>query len=150
MTQMPTSSYSEKSFSDRVIDGLFGGLMAGLVMILAMVVASLAFKQDPAVMLASFSIGQVATPVNGMLVHLGVSGVYGAIFSIVMRLLPRPVRRMTPGWLAGLLYGAFLLSVAIGLLLPGLQSPLANTPVGVLIAGHLFYGLALGWRVNFR
>jgi hypothetical protein len=149
MTQIPTSSISEKSFSDRVIDGLFGGLMAGLAMILVMVLTSLVFKQDPALMLASFSVGEVATPLNGMLVHLGVSGVYGAIFSILMSILPRAVRRMAPGWFAGLLYGALLLSIAIGLLLPGLQSPLADTPAGVLTAGHLIYGLVLGWRVKF-
>lgn len=150
MTQLQTSSFSEKSMSDRVIDGLFAGLLAGLIMILVMLVIALASGQDPLAMLGSFSIGQEGAPLNGLLVHLGVSGVYGAIFSILMSLIPVAWRRLLPGWIAGLVYGAVLLGLAIGLLLPGLNSPLANAPTGILVIGHIIYGLTLGWRVDPR
>jgi hypothetical protein len=150
MAQIQSTSFSEKSFSDHVIDGLFAGLLAGLVMILAMFAGAAIYGQDPIALLAGFSIGQNSSPVNGLLVHLGVSGVYGAVFGILLSFLPAAWRKFLPGWVTGLVYGAILLSLAIGLLLPGLRSPLANAPIGILIAGHILYGLTLGWRVNPR
>jgi hypothetical protein len=150
MAEIQTSKFSEKAFSDRVIDGLFAGLLAGIVMILVMIVGVAVSNQDPMAMLANFSVGQVSSPLNGLLVHLGVSGVYGTIFSILMSLLPGTLRRVLPAWFTGLIFGGILLSIALGILLPGLRSPLANTPAVILITGHLVYGLALGWRVNPR
>lgn len=148
MAQIQSSAYAEKSFSDRVIDGLFSGLISGVVMILSMIIGILLYNQDPAGFLANFSFGETPSPLNGLLVHLGVSGVYGAAYSIAISLLPGSLRRMIPGWLKGLVFGGVLLSIALGMLLPGLDSHLADAPLAVLVAGHVMYGLILGWRVG--
>ena len=78
--------------------------------------------------------------------HLAVSGIYGAIFGLLTYLMPRRLFVRTPGWLAGLIYSAVLLLVALGILLPGLISPLAELPTLSLALGHVAYGLVLGWR----
>ena len=67
MAQIQSSAYAEKSFSDRVIDGLFSGLISGVVMILSMIIGILLYNQDPAGFLANFSFGETPSPLNGLL-----------------------------------------------------------------------------------
>ena len=150
MTQSHTASFSEKSFSDKLIDGLFGGLLAGIAMALAMMFAALVFGEDAVSILGRFSTSQLTTPLNGLIGHLAVSGTYGAIYGSLLGVLPGALRRLIPGWLAGLVYAALLLGLALGFVLPGLRSPLAEVPRVVLASGHLVYGLILGWRVSTR
>ena len=135
-----------QSASDAVIDGLIAGLFAGVVMILVIVLTALPAGLSPAEVLASFSAGQGATPAAGGLMHLAVSGIYGAFFGLLVYILPQRLFVRIPGWLAGLVYALGLLLLALGVLLPGLASALADLPALPLALGHVAYGLVLGWR----
>ena len=53
-------------------------------------------------------------PLLGLLLHLGVSAVYGIVFGLVQPLIPQRL----PGWLAGLGYGVLLFALAELVLLP--------------------------------
>jgi hypothetical protein len=133
--------------SDAAIDGLFAGLIAGIFMILVIILGGLLAGEPPAEVLGRFSTGQAATPLAGGLLHLAVSGIYGVVFSLLVHWMPLGLRKRLPGWLVGLVYGALLLGLAVGVLLPGLRSPLAELPLWVLALGHGAYGLVLGLRI---
>jgi len=137
-----------RSASDAAVDGLIAGLAAGSAMILLMVTAGFAARLSPFQILTSFGAGQAATPLGGMLVHLSVSAIYGALFGLLLYFIPTPLVRRVPVWLIGLLYAAVLLFFALGLILPEFSSPLANLPVWLLSFGHAAYGLVLGWRLS--
>ena len=83
--------------------------------------------------------GQEA-PLQGLLLHLGVSAVYGAIFGLLQPLVPRRL----PGWVAGLAYGLVLFGLAHYVLLPRAQVGMAELPTSALLLGHIVYGLVLG------
>jgi hypothetical protein len=135
-----------KDTADAAIDGLFGGMLAGLLMGLVIILAGILAGESPADLLGRFATGQTATPLAGSFVHLAVSSVYGVIFSLIVKVLPKRWLSVSPGWLVGLAYGALLLALAEGVLLPGLRSPLGELPWWVLAAGHAVYGLVLGVR----
>lgn len=139
-----------QSASDAVIDGLMAGILAGVGMLGVIILAGLLAGISPADVLAKFGAGQTATPLTGVLVHLAVSGIYGAAFGMLINLLPVRLLGRVPGWLTGLVYGVILLFIGLGFLLPGLASPLAELPWWILGLGHGVYGLALGWRVIAR
>lgn len=136
-----------RSASDAAIDGLIAGMFAGIVMILVIILGGLTVRLPPLMVLTSFGAGQATTPAGGALVHLSVSGIYGAFFGLLAYWLPQHLYKRLPGWLAGLVYAAGLLLMALGFILPGFTSPLANLPVWLLALGHGAYGLVLGWRV---
>ena len=136
--------------SDAAIDGLFAGLAAGLLMGIVVILGGLLVGESPAAVLERFSTGHTTTPLSGGLMHLAVSVVYGIVFGLLAHALPSRVLRRLPGWLAGLLYGLLLLAVAVGALLPGLNSPLLEIPLWILALGHAVYGLVLGWRAYER
>ena len=128
MTNIDGMLKREIKASDAVVDGLFRGVLAGLGM---------------GVYLA---IGQ---PLVGLLAHLAVSGIYGALFGLLSLLVLR--RAGLPGWTPlalGGVYGLLLFAVAWFALLPGVDSPLLGIPPLHFGLGHLLYGLALGWLVR--
>jgi hypothetical protein len=135
------------SASDAAIDGLFGGLIAGAAMILVIILGGLLAGESPVAVLERFSTGQATTPLAGGLLHLAVSGIYGTLFTLLIHWMPLGFRKRLPGWSVGLGYGLVLLGVAVGILLPGLRSPLASLPLWVLALGHGVYGLVLGLRI---
>jgi len=134
-----------KDAGDAAIDGLFAGMLAGLLMELTIILAGLLAGETLTAVLERFATGQTVNPLAGSLAHLAVSSVYGVIFSLLIHELPRRWVGFWPGWLAGLLYGALLLLLAVSVLLPGLQSPLVELPWWVLAAGNAVYGLVLGF-----
>jgi hypothetical protein len=100
--------------------------------------------QTPARLLERFVPGQGGTWLTGGLLHLGVSGVYGIGYGMLIFWLPRGWRGRLPGWLLGLAYGAALLLVAELVLLPGSGSALRQIPLAHFALAHGVYGLALG------
>lgn len=147
MNETKPTFIRKASASDAVIDGLFAGLVAGVLMILVIILGGLLSGESPVSVLERFSTGQTASPLAGGLLHLAVSGIYGGLFSLLVYWMPAGLRGRLPDWLAGLLYGFFLLGLATVVLLPGLRSPLVGLPFWVLAAGHIVYGLVVGLRI---
>jgi uncharacterized BrkB/YihY/UPF0761 family membrane protein len=143
---MDTSYYEEKdrTLADRAIDGLFGGLLGGAVMVGVMVIAGMVIGENALHILERFGVGQATTPAAGAMNHLAVSAVYGVGFSLLTILLPRRTQQKIPAWLAGLIYGALLMLLAVNVILPGARSALAELPLWVIGVGHAVYGIVLG------
>jgi len=82
-----------------------------------------------------------ASPVVGALMHLAVSGVYGAVFGILFN----TIRRFNlPAWLSGLAFGLGLFALAVMIILPSSRSALAGIPVVHFAIAHVIYGLVIG------
>jgi hypothetical protein len=129
---------------DAAVDGLLAGGGAGLLMAAYLIVAGLAMGETAAVVLGRFDPAQGGAPVVGALAHLAMSGVYGVIFGLGTRIVPRRWRGRVPGWLAGPVFGLTLFGVAAAILLPSTGSPLGEIPAVHLAVAHVLYGLALG------
>lgn len=140
MKQM-TASHS--TIGDAAVDGLLGGVVAGGAMAAYLVVVNLIAGEGIAV-LARFD-PDGASPFLGTLLHLAVSGVYGAMFGIAWKY----VRRLNvPAVFVGLGYGIALSILAESVLLPSRRSPLAEISLIHFGLAHIIYGLVLGWRIR--
>jgi hypothetical protein len=146
MVNSKNISLKYDSLADRAIDGLFSGLLAGLLMGVVMVLGGLGVGENPGVLLQRFGAGQNPAPLQGAMIHLAVSGVYGVGFSLLYSAIPHRMRSLLLAGLTGLGYGMLLMILAVNVILPGLQSALGELPVWLLATGHAFYGLILGWR----
>lgn len=135
----------EKRFGDRAVDGLLAGVAAGLVMALVLAVAGLLRGEAVATLFHRFAPSEEASALSGFLAHVAVSAIYGLIFALLRRAMPRSWRVGTTSVVAGMAYGVVLLALAQLVLLPGSGSSLLALPPLVLAAGHVVYGLALGW-----
>jgi len=146
MTDSKRVSQVERTIGDSAVDGLLAGVGAGFIMAVYLGVVGLVQGQPLGAMLGRFDPGPTASPLTGVLVHLAVSGVYGAIYGTGRRLTAGwPVLRSVPGWLLGAVYGAVLLAVAWGVILPGAASAaLADVSLAHMAVAHLLYGLTLG------
>jgi hypothetical protein len=133
------------SAGDAAVAGLLRGLAAGLAMAAVFVVAGLLRGQGPAGTLAAFTLsGQpvAANALTGLLGHLAVAGVYGLVWGVAWRAIGR--RTAIPAWLGGLVYGLLLWGVA-QVLVRSIGASLALVAPWALLAGHLVYGLILGF-----
>jgi uncharacterized membrane protein YagU involved in acid resistance len=141
-----TMAPAQKITSDAVIDGLFGGLLAGGGMLVFLIAAGL-WGGSPAMQtLSHFGIpGQSISPLASLLLHLGVSSVYGILFGLLINILPRKYRGALPGWLWGIFFGLLIWLLAELVLLPGSGSALLEIPRGLFAGSHVVYGLILGW-----
>ncbi|MFO7663912.1 MAG: hypothetical protein R6X18_15150 [Chloroflexota bacterium] len=138
-----------KSIGDIAVDGLLAGMGAGVVMGIFLVIIGWITGTGPGEMLSRFDPANNGAPVMGGLLHLAISGIYGAAFAIAWRLL-------AARWLAldrailpvGAAYGMILWVVANLILLPGMSSNLSLiAPLQFAIA-HLLYGLVLGYLLG--
>lgn len=145
MTDNKPLAAKKTTMGDAAVDGLIAGIGAGALMAAVLVVAGLLVGDGPGVVLGRFDPGAAASPVTGGLMHLAVSGVYGALFGLGRRLISgwQPLSRL-PGWLIGLVYGLLLWAVAQASLLSGAESPLRELPALPFALAHVLYGLALG------
>ena len=136
---------NKATMGDAAVDGLIAGIGAGAVMAAVLVVAGLLGGDGPGVVLGRFDPGAAASPVTGGLMHLAVSGVYGALFGLGHRLISGlpPVSRL-PGWLIGLAYGLLLWAVAQASLFSSADSPLRELPALHFALAHAVFGLTLG------
>ncbi len=128
------------------MSGLFGGLFGGLAMGLVILLASLLANQGAAY-LGYFSTATPVPPLQGLLMHLAVSSIYGMLYSLVLR-WTRAERLKLPGWTAGIIYALALWVFAVTVLLPAAHSLILTLPWPVFFLGHLAYGLVLGIRRN--
>lgn len=131
------------TIGDAAVDGLLGGVAAGIAMAAYLVGVSLLGGEGLAV-LNRFD-PNAASPAVGALMHLAVSGVYGAAFGVVFKW----VRRFNlPAWLSGLIYGALLFALAAIVILPSSRSALGGIPTLHFGIAHLVYGLVLGFVIG--
>ena len=127
---------------DRAVSGLLSGFTGGLVMAVIIVLVGLVAGDSWLETINRFNPFGQGSPVQGVLLHLGVSAVYGIVFGLLLPILPRRL----PAWLAGLAYGLLLFGLAQLVILPGTGSGLAGLPLWGLAAAHGVYGLVLGMR----
>jgi len=136
---------TNRTFGDAAVDGLLAGAGAGFVMAAYLWVVGLVQGLPAATVLGRFDPGPAASPLTGALVHLAVSGVYGAIFGLGWRLSGSlPLLRRVPVWALGTAYGLLLLGVAWLVILPGTGALVRDVPLPHLALAHLLYGATLG------
>jgi hypothetical protein len=84
-------------------------------------------------------------PLQGLLMHLAVSSIYGMLFGLIRNWIrPNWLDRL-PGWLVGLSFAMGLWIFAVTLLLPAAKSLMLDLPWVVFFTGHIAYGLVLGF-----
>ncbi|MEJ2601419.1 MAG: hypothetical protein P8Z00_24040, partial [Anaerolineales bacterium] len=114
------------SISEMAVEGLFAGVLAGAVMLLYLVASGLLSGEAVGVMPGRFSIQTPPNPLQGVLLHLGVSGIYGMLFGVVQSLLGRRL----PALGVALLYALAIYLLAVLVLLPSAGSKLLDiTPL---------------------
>ncbi len=147
MNESKQLTHTETTLGDAAVDGLLAGGGAGLLMAAYLIVAGLAMGETVGVVLGRFDPGQGGAPLVGALAHLATAGVYGVIFGLLGRFVPRRWRGRVPGRLAGPVYGLALFAVAL-MLLPAVASPLLEIPRLHFAVAHLLYGLTLGFLIH--
>jgi hypothetical protein len=133
----------KSSTGDAVVSGLFSGLLGGAAMAVVIAGWSLLAGQG----ISYFSNFSNSTPVpilQGLLMHLAMSTLYGMLYGLIHRQTRMERFRFFPGWLAGLGYALVLWVFAVSVMLPASRSLILTLPWYVFFSGHLVYGLALG------
>ncbi len=133
------------SFGDSAVSGLFGGLLGGIAMGAVIGAASFAAGQG-LTYLGKFAAGAPVPPLQGFLMHLGVSSIYGILYALLYHAIGVKRIGKVPGWLTGLLYALLLWIFAVTILLPATNALILSVPWWVFFAGHVAYGLILGLR----
>jgi hypothetical protein len=133
-------SKGQSSISETVVEGLFAGLAAGAVMLIYLLVSGLLSGETVALVLGRFSIQTPPDPLQGALLHLAVSSIYGMLFGVVMGLLGGRFS----AWGLAVLYTLAIYLLARLVLLPGAGSHLLDVAPLHLALAHLVYGLVLG------
>jgi uncharacterized membrane protein YagU involved in acid resistance len=147
------SSYpgQHSTTGDAAVEGLFSGMIAGIAMVVYLLLAGLTFGEEPLAMLSHFGGSGGSTALVGLLLHLGVSGVYGIVFALICQLTARRRGFRPTLWLVGVVggaYGLILWFLAQSILLPATSSPLMAIPGGHLLVAHLIFGIFLGLLTN--
>lgn len=140
----------EISAGDAAFDGLLSGVLAGLVMAAYLLVYGWVGGMGARNMLALFAPNMESGALVGVLAHLAVSGIYGALFGVGYAILLRRRDFSPPTWVhavIGAAYGLLLLAAAWMVLLPATGSQMQKIPLIHLAIGHLLYGALLGLLV---
>lgn len=138
---------TDDAIGDAAVGGLFSGMIAGLAMLTYLALVALTLGEGPLTMLTRFVGSDGSTPLVGLLLHLGVSGVYGIIFALLCKFTSHRWGCEPSSWLAGSIgagYGLALWLLAQWVILPGLNSPLAQIPWIHFFLGHQIFGTSLG------
>ena len=145
MAETKRSARRVETSGEAAVDGLLAGVGAGLLMAAYLLVVGLASGESVAAILGRFDPSANAAAPVGIMAHLAVSGVYGAIFGLGRRLaLAWKPFQAVPGWVTGLGYGMALWFLAKSGLLLGGASPLRQISAVHFMLAHLIYGGALG------
>ena len=139
----------EMTVGDAAVDGLLAGAGAGLLMAAYLIIVGLALGEEIGTVLGRFDPAQGGAPVVGALAHLATAVVYGVIFGLSWRFMPRGWRSRVPGWLSGLIYGLALFVFAL-VLVPAVASPLREIPALHFAVAHVLHGLTLGFLFQRR
>jgi hypothetical protein len=135
----------ERTTGDAAVDGLLSGIVAGLLMIAYLVIAGLLVGEKLSAVFIRFDPSQNGSAMLGLITHLAVSAIYGAIFGVILIvILGRWPSLHRFGWIAGLIYGAILLLLAQAIFFQTVDTPVANITLPNLIIAHLIYGSVLG------
>jgi hypothetical protein len=130
---------------DAAVDGLIDGALAGLAMALWLVLIDWLSGGTPLAVLTGFDLEQWSSPLRGLLLHLTLAAIYGAIFSVARRAIVR--QRSINRWASsaiGLAYGLLLWLIGPVVLATGVAALLhAVVPIEFFIA-HVIYGISLG------
>lgn len=140
----------EISAGDAAIDGLLSGVLAGLAMAAYLLLYGWLSGMGPLDMLALFAPNAESGALVGVLAHLAVSGIYGAVFGMGYAVLLRRRDYSPAVWVhtaIGAAYGLLLLAAAWLVLLPATSSQMLEVPLSHLAIGHLLYGALLGLLV---
>ncbi len=129
-----------RKFSDAALDGIFGGLAGGVAMALYLIAWGLFTGRMPGMVLGMFDGGMRSAPLGGALTHLAVSAVYGLLFGLIRRALHLRVA----AWLAGVVYGLVLVTIAEVALPRVSGSPMGQIPTLHFAVAHVVYGAILG------
>ena len=127
---------------DMAVDGLLIGLAGGVAMGLYLVIAMALGGEMPGQLLSRFSPASDAQPAVGTFSHLAVSGVYGIIFGLILRIFKVKTSYV---FLIGIGYGLLLWAVAAFAILPASSSPLIGIPLVHFLISHLLFGAIIGW-----
>jgi hypothetical protein len=131
--------------SSLAVDGVIYGLVAGAAMFLSLFSLALLSGEVPGLILDRFTSSGITSPVLGLLGHLGVSAIYGALFGVlVWPVLSRYSSGRISAGFGGILYAGFLILLAQLVILPGMNSSLSQFPFWEWALGHGIYGLVLG------
>lgn len=131
--------------STLAVDGVIYGIVSGIVMFISLAALALLSGEALGLVLERFSGGSLSSPVLGLVGHLGVSAIYGAIFgTLIFPPLKRLRSKKIGIWMAGILYGGFLLFLAQIAILPGTNLLLNQFPLWQWAFGHAMYGVVLG------
>ena len=133
---------------DVAVSGLLSGVAAGIIMALYLLAAGLASGEGAATILGRFDPMYQGAPLTGALMHLAVSGVYGALFGLGWALAPRAWRRPVPTLFMAVAYALAMFLLAQLIILPGTNSPLLHVPALHLAVAHAVYGLVLGALIH--
>ena len=144
MNQTNAVINSRSAVGDAAVDGLFGGIAAGLLMAIYLGAYAMISGEGLAVMFGRFAVGDGAAPLQGLVLHLAVSSVYGVIYGIITKSIVPAGRISRFAALTGLLYGLLLFAVAVVVLLPMTNSALLEIPLLHFAIAHALYGLVLG------
>ena len=142
-------SVTSRTVGDAAIDGLLTGIGAGLAMGLLLLAAGLLIGDPPAEVIGRFDPARSNNLVTGLLTHVAVSAVYGAIFGLLFLAIVRWRSGLAWfGWMAGLLYSLVLYAIASGAIWAGVDSGLARFPAVILLLAHAAYGLVIGFVIG--
>jgi hypothetical protein len=143
MEKVNTQLQHKSTTGDAVVSGLFGGLLGGAAM--AAVIAGFSLLASQGISyLGSFSNGAPVPVLQGLLMHLAMSAIYGMLFGLIHHQAKLALFQRLPSWLVGLGYALGLWAFAVTVLLPAAHSLILTLPWYVFFSGHLAYGLALG------
>jgi hypothetical protein len=145
MEKSAVQTTQKVSFGDAAVSGLFGGLLGGIAMGAVIGIASLVAGQGFSY-LGKFAAGTPVPPLQGFLMHLGVSSIYGILYALIYHAIGVKRLAQIPGWLTGLVYAMLLWAFAVTILLPSTNALILNVPWWVFFTGHVAYGVILGLR----
>lgn len=148
MAETRTFKRDETTIGDAAVDGLLAGAGAGLVMLAYLIVVGLTHGRALVGVLGDFDLGDGGTALTGVLTHLAVAAVYGVVYGLGARIVPRRWRKRRVAWITGLLYGLLLLLLAQTLFLSNGGVSLSQVPLSHLVIAHLIYGLGLGILIH--
>ena len=144
-----TAPMKSKTIGDAAIDGLLAGIVAGVVMVLLLLVTGALSGDSLVTVLERFDPVGSYNLSTGLLTHLAVSAIYGAIFGLLFLVLVRLRPSLSRfGWLAGLFYGLVLYAIAQVGISAGADTGLADYSSTVLLLAHAVYGLVTGFATG--
>lgn len=143
---MTLTVQSRKEPGDSAVDGLAGGVLGGILMAAVLLVTGFYLGRPIEEILGSFSFVREAGVISGLVTHLSVSAIYGAVFGLLSAIIPGRINRFA----AGAVFGLLLYFAANAVLVPQVNQKLQIFSPTVFSLAHIAYGSVLGWFIHKR